>query len=406
MKNKSFLLPAGALYFTLQLSVFILLILSAFVGWVYLNRQIRNQAEKKISAQQQARSLIRETARNTTDLLTLENEVLTASPFGLFEVVQTKAGQVPTVALLGMRERNAETILYLPNQGQNLYIGKEVDLIGAIQTAPAGLRTTHLGNNNKQNQTANLDFQLQQSQKQLPPLSAQLTGRIERLLDPQQWEQSAFSFNQQSFTNSFFAPLHIVEIDRPTRLENIELAGHIWLRATAPITVAASAKINDILLTAPKIYFEAGFKGRVQAMASEALQVRENCQFQYPSVLWLAQKKPLENSGTPPFSIGHKSNVGGLIGYTQKGHYNGSGVALSIAPETSIYGRVYCSGILSTAATVVGSVYAQELGVLHQGVLYKHHLLYGGLLKDVHHTTSAGLSFAAPNTKKVLQWLY
>ena len=402
MKN-NYSISGGALYFSLQMSVFILFILSAFVGWVYLHRQMGSAAVEKIEAQQAARSLIYDhlgRANKTT------KSALISFPYGLFDVLLTKKEEVPTVAMIGPVAYDPKTVMYLPDQGQNLYVGKTVDIEGDLYTAKAGMRSTHLGKWHRQNPSPKRNYNLKISQDQLPQLSANVTERIAHLLNPQRWTQSAFPYDQKSFKNSFYAPLHIIEINRPTRLENIELAGHIWLRSTAPITIAASAKLHDILLTAPQLYFEGGVNGQLQAFASQKLHLGKNSQFHYPSVLWLADQSAFQSTASPPFFIGSDTLVEGIIGYTKKDKDPPKGVALSLGTKSSVYGQIYCSGILSTSATIVGSVFTQELGVLYQGVLYKHHLLYGGLSPDLKHSTSGGLPFALSTKKKILQWLY
>lgn len=405
MKSK-ITLNAGALYFALQLSVFIVLILSAFIGWVYLNQKIKQNAIKFMSIETQAREeLITNLGPLNFPQQALEEEV-NIIPYGLFEVYSNKKSTAQAVALVGSKEKDPKTILYLPNNGQSLYLGKGINLRGSIYMSQAGTRPSNLVFSSSQEKDFTLHYTLQESRSNLPVLSLSVKEEINRLLLPEQWNENAFQFEHKSIANSFFNPLYIIEINKETRLEHIELLGNIWIRATAPLTIAASAKIYDVIISAPRIKFEKGFNGRLQAFTSATLEVNENSKFHYPSVLWVAKQNPTENNFNPHLRIGAGSEISGVIGFTQKDLTENRGIDLVLEEKTQVYGRIYCNGFLSSSTRLVGSIYTEDIGFYYEGVLYRNHLIHGSLSNDIHHTSSADLPFETSTNKKILQWLY
>ena len=118
-------------------------------------------------------------------------------PYGLFEVYSNKKSTAQAGALVGPKEKDPKTILYLPNNGQSLYLGKGINLRGSIYMSQAGTRPSNLGFSNTQEKDFTLHYTLQESRSNLPELSHYVKEEINQLHLPEQWNENSFKFEKK-----------------------------------------------------------------------------------------------------------------------------------------------------------------------------------------------------------------
>lgn len=397
-KNKP--LPAGALPFVLQLGLLFMFLISGFIAWVYMS----NLSKQKYVNEIQHENEIRKQITAFTHLKNNnKNQNLKISRYGLFDLITT-FNTTPAAALVGPSSKDVFHSLYLPNRGNTLYVGEAVSLVGNLSISPAGLRPTHLKKESSISSGAR-QYQLFESDYDLPQIDSITYHNLNKMVQFKQWGNLASPLVENIIQQSFFDPLYIVELDRSFRLTNVYYAGHIWLRSTEPIHISAEAKLYDIVISAPEIYIEAGFQGRIQAFASKYINVSDQCFLQYPSVIWVNQIDTLEDN-IPAIDIGHDSNVQGFIGFTKRKNNSAQKREIVLGSNSKVYGRIYCQAMLESAADITGTVYTQDLGVVHQGTLFRHHLLEGSIRAEKSLYPSTELPFIASNEKKIIQWLY
>ena len=104
---------------------------------------------------------------------------------------------------------------------------------------------------------------LHTSQPILPPLDQKIPEQLYQLLNSQMWDSFATDLSPKETIQSFYNPTLVVELDAPQTLEHISYAGNIWIRSNYPVVIGATAQLKDIVISAPSIRFEKGFKGRL-----------------------------------------------------------------------------------------------------------------------------------------------
>ena len=130
------------------------------------------------------------------------------------------------------------------------------------------------------------------------------------------------TFYSNSDKSNFIEKDSVYDFDRKTSLISTldllviehNLSGNVIIHSFDSIFVRSTAHLNNVILIAPKIRFESGFKGSVQAIAHKQLIVEKNVFLQYPSVLVLNELETSINSKKSLIQINEKSKVlGGIL---------------------------------------------------------------------------------------------
>ncbi|MEM7035865.1 MAG: polymer-forming cytoskeletal protein [Bacteroidota bacterium] len=164
-------------------------------------------------------------------------------------------------------------------------------------------------------------------------------------------------------------------------LNDVKLSGKIVVTADE-IWVGAQARLDMVQLYGRRIYFEDGFRGRVQAFATDTLQVGAACTFGYPSVLCVGNS---ENAGYLELGMesvleGAVVNDAGLV----RGVRKGKGLT-RIQEKAEVFGNVVVPERLDIQGTVHGNVMTGKFTLQTPASVYENHLLNAVI-------TSEGLS--------------
>lgn len=174
------------------------------------------------------------------------------------------------------------------------------------------------------------------------------------------------------------------------------IRGKVIVRSLKKITVSSAADLEDVILVAPEIEIEQGFKGKVQAFATDTLRVQDEVQLLFPSVVGL-----LGNSNSF-MEIGDDSLIeGGVFSVS----YNTPGI-IKMNQRATLFGQLYTSGVLEFYGNVYGSVMCQKFLVrLGMGTFENHLvdvLLDSKFIKDDGFT---GTHLLRTTRKGIVKWM-
>ena len=156
------------------------------------------------------------------------------------------------------------------------------------------------------------------------------------------------------FFNSFYNVTK--EVYLKSIVSNVIFKGNFVLRAKDSIRVQKSAILEDVILIAPKITFEEGFKGTVQAFATKEIELEQKVSLNYPSVVCVFN----ENKNESLIKIKQDCKVTGavvLFGNTMETINRNN---IEIDQNGLIFGDIYCSGRLCLKSKIFGSVYTNR----------------------------------------------
>ncbi len=207
--------------------------------------------------------------------------------------------------------------------------------------------------------------------------------------------------------NSFKNSVKIYRERGVVELHKIRLTGNYIIQSDTLIRVYNSANLQNVLLLAPNIEINTGVQGSFQAIASNEINVGENCNLKYPSALTVYKDKVETNSNDKSNSIliGSGSTVKGLVIFLSVDNQIKNYSQIFISENSQIYGEVYCDKNIELRGEVNGSVFTNGFIAKQYGAVYKNHIYNGRIIQPNLSNQYVGLQFE--NTQlKVSEWLY
>ncbi|MFT7900092.1 MULTISPECIES: hypothetical protein [Flavobacteriaceae] len=166
--------------------------------------------------------------------------------------------------------------------------------------------------------------------------------------------------------NSFFNKTKKVKFSLEY-IENLNLRGRFVLESNQKIFLRKNNRLEDVIVKAPVVEIEEGFKGSLQIFATEKVVVNKNVDLNYPSIIYVSGgDKNVE------IQIGEKCKVLGLVlGVSDKKRES----KILISDNTIIAGDLYCSGQVEFKGTMYGAMYVNEFHLKTEESEYKNALL-------------------------------
>lgn len=211
-------------------------------------------------------------------------------------------------------------------------------------------------------------------------------------------KDSSYSFHRNS---TYFQQIEALSIFN-------SIYGNVVIQSFDSIFVRATARLENVILVAPKIRFEKGFVGTVQVLASEQITVEEGVKLNYPSYLVLNEQKNKDSEKSRVIHLEKEATVlGGILMTTQDYAYQNI-PKLYVDEAATVAGLVYCVGSAEVRGAVIGHLYSSRLDLHFGGSEYKNYLLDATISSEKLPTTFClPLWFKDMEVKetKVIAWL-
>jgi hypothetical protein len=418
------MLKAGSLYFSLFISFVVTLLLGSLILFAYYSNsyasiqtikdQVEANAGSGITLALYDTTLIKPGCEGTFSLYdeedTIDDVILSKAYWGVYQIIKSTARwknfEITKIAFTGTDLTTKEPIaIYMADKGRYLSFSGKTDITGNCYFPKLGVRRAYI-----EGQSFAFDRlvkgEIKQSNPELPALQNTVlnAGKVylsdslfvnDSLITPN--ELTGIDSLKQSFnkrTLAIYSPNTIV-------LDKLTLNGNIRVISSKSITVTRNFISENILLYAPKVYFEEGFSGSIQAFAQDTLVADENCNFIYPSCLGLIN----DNINGIYLEIKDKTNLAGSILLYQENKATNTPY-LKLGKQTIIHGQVYCPGIIEIKGTVKGSLYCNMFALKTFSAYYENHLMNVTVDRSALSVYYSG-SFLLPVYKyaNIIQWL-
>jgi hypothetical protein len=244
-----------------------------------------------------------------------------------------------------------KTAIHLANFSKPLSYSGTVKLVGDNLLPSLAIETAYI--NNRPNQLTNLG-----KNTLSPILLPEINPNFEKIFEGIQTEKIAPSDMEKAhdslFYNSFHKPTKEIQVN--SVLGDVIYKGNFVLRSKDSIRIRKSAVLEDVILIAPKITFEEGFKGTVQAFATKGIELESKVTLNYPSVVCVYSKNTTESL----IRIKKESRVTGAIVLFGNSLSKIDKNSIEIDENGLVLGDIYCSGKLCLKSKVYGSVYTNR----------------------------------------------
>lgn len=295
---------------------------------------------------------------------TLIKGTYTVGRHGLLPVlVATSSTKTDTVrsAWLLASASDDKTCVFIPRKGQPLAYSGRVMLEGTLSLPSAHIRPFHIAGALNELKTTRPPVL---SPFDLPRLAADISRPIDRVKSV---PLGALRKKDSLYYNSFLDSTRIIEMPGGM-LARIHLKGNIVIRSADSIRVSASADLTDVVLVAPKVSIESGFKGSVQVFATSKIEIAGKVILRYPSALCLV------NTSSDPamLRIGSGSAVYGAVVLCGNAELDAYKNTIEIAEGCDLVCDLYCSGQLDLKSDLWGSVYTAKFNYRTLGGQYEN----------------------------------
>ncbi len=381
------MLEARALFYAMVLSILIAMISGLLIGLSYLQRlqqidQVEQQRAKK-NVKSGISLLRQESAWVLPEVIDLygdqQDSILIARyPWGLYSVAYAAAtypflsgkDTLSRAFFLGeKRDPQLQASLYLVDNNTPLALVGNTKIKGPVFLPKAGVKRGYIAGEGYTG-TELIYGDIQHSRKSLPNLKAKRLEQLYPYFD--RWSFGGFTGSklQQSYLDS---TIYLGGED--LILEEISLRGNIIIVAQSSIIIRSSADLEDVLLFAPKITFEPGFVGQVQAFASDQMLVGEGSYFGYPSVLSLLPNNATEERKVLDIRAG--SEVNGMVLLYQK-EASRQEPMVRIREESLVQGQVWAEGYVDlNGGKVHGNLVCKGFWLATGSSTYTNHVRNG-----------------------------
>ncbi|RKR09079.1 hypothetical protein C8C83_0679 [Flavobacterium sp. 90] len=350
---------------SLLYAIYICLIVSIICGALLYFSNLYNQLNSYYNLQEelyiQNHSVLNFALGNKTVITDIEKDknseiegCYKTKLYGLFSVVLAQSyilkDTVSSMHFVGKQDID-KNALYLTNLSKSLYYSGKVKLIGHNHLPNTFIETSYI--NNSLNQLiANGPTAI--SEPQLPEINPEFKKVFQGLksekIDISELEKTKDSL----YFNSFFNTTKEIQIK--SILSNSIFKGNFILKSADSIRVKKNVVLEDVILIAPKITFEEGFRGTVQAFATNGIELEEKVILNYPSVLCVYN----ESADESKIKIKKECQITGAVVLFGNTIDLIDKNTIEIDEKGLLLGDLYCSGKLMLKSNVYGSVYVNR----------------------------------------------
>jgi len=350
---------------SLLYAIYVCLIVSIICGALLYFSNLYNQLNLYYNLQEelyiQNQSVLNFALGNKTTPVEIEKDANSGiegsyqtKSYGLLSLVLAQSyisnDTVSSVHFVGTRTTDKNAV-YLTKFSKSLFYSGEVRLVGNNQLPSTFIETSYI--NNSLNKLVT-EGKISVSDSKLPEINPDfkkiffgIQSEPAKLTDIERPKDSLYY-------NSFFNSTKEIQIK--STLSNIIFKGNFILRSQDSIRVKKNTVLEDVILIAPKITFEEGFKGTVQAFATQGIELEQRVTLNYPSVLCVYNESPYESK----IKIKKECRITGAVVLFGNKDTEIDKNTIEIDEEGLLFGDLYCSGKLMLKSNVYGSVYTNR----------------------------------------------
>ncbi len=348
---------------------------------------------------------------NSTDSLEVYK-----SYWGIFDLVSSRAfshnNSFNQAAIEGhLLEESKRFAFYLADNDKPLSLCGKTVITGKSYLPKAGVKRAYIegqyfsGDKLVNGETLN-------SKKVVPPLDKELMERL--AFDYKNYpSQSGIRsmtelYGSDSLTNSFANETMVFYDPGAVEFKGKFISGNIIIVSDKTIIIDSDTKLFDVVITAPRVIVEENFNGTCQIIASEKIEIKKNCIFNYPSSVSLCYRGN-NNDSIPDIHIEEGAAINGVVISTSTSESAGMAAKSKIIIEKGarVNGQVYAAANVDLKGSIYGSLICRNIILSTPSAVYENHLLNATV--DV---SKLSRYFTGINvddiyaSKKIIKWLY
>jgi hypothetical protein len=266
--------------------------------------------------------------------------------------------------------------LYLVDDGMPLVVGGKTLLRGVCYLPDEGIKPGRVSGKYFTG-TKLVEGEIRKSTGKLPALD---NTRLDNIINVLQSDISLLSLSYKiydqnysdSVSHSFQDTTLLIYNQGPVIIGNKVYKGNILFVSKDQITVESSARLEDVIIVAPRIFIQKNFKGNLQAFATDTLACDESVELVYPSSLAIIKQDYSKEQ--PSITIEADSRITGFI-FSYQYVEDTRRTLIRTAVTSKVHGQIYSDGYLDLQGDVAGGVMCRKIVLNTPATYYENHLL-------------------------------
>jgi len=264
--------------------------------------------------------------------------------WGLYDIVSVKSqiqqDSMLEVAMIGQQLTDS-TVLYIVDEDRPLSVSGKTVIKGNTFLPKSGIRPSYVDGDYFQGYKDIIEGKMGDSDRKMPSV-------VENRL---QYIQSLLAFDSLPYAElpggsinaSFSAGTQTYRVSGSSFIQD-SLTGNIIVVSDTTIRISSSSHLDDIIVVAPSIRIETGFKGNAQFFATDSIVLEEKVNLLYPSTVGLISEKDSNSK----ISIGKQCELAGTVFLYEKERSDIPPIA-SFGKDCRVEGDLYITGLLDYA---------------------------------------------------------
>jgi hypothetical protein len=411
-------LKASSLYIVIIVSVVIAILTASLISVAYF---YRNEYQKALRYSRLAANLESGTdimlagkgANYDADkMVDLFNEgkdslILRREAWGIYDQAIVKSFTLKDTlerAFLIAQDAGADKVaVYLSDEDRPLSVGGAAQITGDAVLPKAGVRSAYVdGKPYSGRRLVNGNIKI--SKRTLPALNSIVINRINAALNDTAHRGMRLG---GSTRRSFFDNAVTYNLTGSIAyLGNISLQGKIILVSDTTVRIGRGAMLKDVIIFAPYIQVEEGFKGSCQLFARDSIVTGQGVVFEYPSAMGVMKRAGAKSQSK--IELGQKSSFSGIL-FTYESSRSELQTIITLGKNSHIKGEVYSTGFikLDKPVRIDGMVTCNRFIIRTQATLFENYLIDVSINRPARSKYYATSMLFTPDTMPgiVLKWL-
>lgn len=332
--------------------------------------------------------------------------------WGIFDIGIVKAvrGDIEAMKIFQIGSRPAgmtKSAIYLVDDGNSLAVAGNTIVNGTCFLPERGVRSTQISGLNYTGIRL-INGVVKRSSRKLPEISKDPVDGIIQLFKSDtatigKKYSATYTEGLDSVFQSFLKPGLVVYKAGPLVIDKT-FKGHVLIKSDTIVIVEREAHLQDVVIVAPDIIISSGFRGNLQAYATDTIALGESCILEYPSSLGIIKSEFGEEQ--PSITVGKGTVFSGFI-FSYQPSDDIRKTLIRMDTDTKMLGQIYSDGYLELKGNVIGGVMCKKIILNTASSFYENHLL--NVRIDNSSLSSEYLMPAMLETsekKGVMKWLY
>lgn len=381
----SFKIKAGVLVYTLVISILTLVFLLGFLQLFLLSNKeklILMSEDKKEDILQSGIEFLLSANLNCTDTILkitlFENDehehYLKQERFGLFDIITSTlvwgGDTLNKNRLIANCKKSDQTCLIIGSSPFSLKIGGDALLEGDVELSEKGIERAYVGGKSYirdslvYGNTKLLNHSIPELTKEIAKINSKNFINFSRA--------DIFSYSNEIAVNqkrNFNQTILLIASKNEMNIDSDSIAGKCVIKSEKSITIGENAFLENVIISAPKIFIEDNFEGCIQLIASDTIIIGKNVKLRYPSAVFINQSESTEVN--PLLEIEEDTKIQGLVIIIQSEKVLQKHIimpVLSVGLNADITGQVYSTGNVYHRGSINGSLVCKQLIDLSSGV--------------------------------------